>query len=320
MAGKQHKREAKRAREAAREAARREERRRTIFTAIVITIVVAIGGVLVAVSVERPDDVASPDESPSPDATEATEIENREVACGAEAPPAAGEDKPTFSESPPEVLEEGVDYQAVIETSCGQIVVDLAEDRAPQTVNSFVFLAQQGFFDGLEIFRNAASIGALQTGAGTDEASFDIGYTLPDELEFAEAEGYPPGSVAMANAGPGTGGSQFFFVYNDQFNLPPQYARFGTVVEGLEVLQQIGSIPTAGPQGETPTQIVYMERVEIREASEPAEQTEPAAEPTPDGDPEGEPTAEDEPTAGAPEATTEPTVEIQPAGSPSPTS
>ena len=116
------------------------------------------------------------------------------------------------------MLGEGVDYRAVIETTCGTVVLDLREDAAPVTVNSFVFLAQEGFFDALEIFRNATSIGALQTGSGTNAASWQIGYRLPDELTLAQTEGYPAGSVAMANAGPNSAGSQFFFVYNDSFD------------------------------------------------------------------------------------------------------
>ncbi len=254
-------------RTAEREAARRKERQQTIFTAIVIAIVVAIGGVLVAVSLREPtpEELAAASEGPS-DAASDPALENRPVACGAEKPADAGTPKETFSE-PEQVLEDGKDYQAVIETSCGTITADLYEGRAPETVNSFVFLAQQGFFDGLEIFRNATSIGALQTGAGTNEASFKIGYTLPDELEAAEEDGYPPGTLAMANAGPNTGGSQFFFVYNDKFTLEPQYAVFGkTSGKGLKTLGQLGEIPTVAPDdpsNETPSEVAYIESVKI---------------------------------------------------------
>jgi len=248
-------------RTAEREAARRKQRQQTLFTVIVIAIIVGIGGVLVAVSLDdTPADLAD-DATESP--TDAPD--DRPVACGGERPAAADEPKGTYEE-PEQVLEDGVDYRARIVTSCGPVVVDLHEEQTPETVNSFVFLAQQGFFDGLQIFRNATSIGALQTGSGTNEASFDIGYNIEDELEVAEEDGYPPGTLAMANAGPGTAGSQFFFVYNDQFQLDPDYAVFGMANQrGIRTLETIGDIPVDenDPTGERPTEITYIESVEI---------------------------------------------------------
>lgn len=270
---KQTRREAKASKRAAREAARRAERRRALVTAGIVGAVVVVGlGLIAFTIVEERASAAEQERQAAEAASEAArqaseaaaEIADRPVACDAEAPASAGEEKPTFTE-PEQVLTEGVDYRARIRTSCGTVTIDLAEDDAPETVNSFVFLAQQGFFDGLEIFRNATSIGALQTGSGTNQADWQIGYTIPDELALAEAEGYPPGAVAMANAGPDTGGSQFFFVYNDQFELEPAYTRFATVTEGLDVLERIGGIEAIGPQGETPAEVVYLDRVRILE-------------------------------------------------------
>ena len=254
-------------RTAEREAARRKHRQQTIFTMIVIAVIVGIGGVLIAVSLNPPADIAAnPSESPS-GASEGPD--DRPVACGGEAPAQAGADKPTYKE-PKLVLKDGTDYGAVIATSCGTIKVDLLEEDAPDTVNSFVFLAQEGFFDGLEIFRNATTIGALQTGAGTNEAGFDIGYKLTDELTAAKRDKYPPGTLAMANAGPNSAGSQFFFVYNDMFKLEPTYAVFGrTDAAGVKVLEKIGKIPVTDPTGadpagaEKPSAITYMESVKI---------------------------------------------------------
>lgn len=260
-------------RSAEREAARRKQRQQTLFTSIVVVVVLLIGGVLIYVSAQDPADdlAASPSEFPSDGASELTSeqptADARPVACEAEAPPSAGQEKSTYTE-PEQVLEEGKDYKATITTSCGVVEVDLYEEEAPETVNSFVFLAQEGFFDGLEIFRNAASIGALQTGSGTNEAAFDVGYTITDELSRAEDDGYEPGTLAMANTGqPNSGGSQFFFVYNDKFTLPPTYAVFGKADEaGTEVLTTIGDIPTQAPDdpaNEVPSEIVYIESVEI---------------------------------------------------------
>jgi peptidyl-prolyl cis-trans isomerase B (cyclophilin B) len=282
---KKTRREQKAAKRAAREAARRAERRRALTTAAIVAVVVLVGGGLIAFTIlderqalaQQEREAAQAASEAAREASEAAEqIANRDVACGADAPKSAEDERSTYDE-PEQVLEEGTDYGARITTSCGDVVIDLAEDEAPETVNSFVFLAQEGFFDGLEIFRNAASIGALQTGSGTNETSWQIGYTIPDELDLATADGYPPGAVAMANAGPDTGGSQFFFVYNDQFSLDPSYTRFATVVEGLDVLERIGAIETIGPTGETPGEIVYIERVEIVEGTGDASSTDAAA-------------------------------------------
>jgi len=290
---KQTKRELKLQKQAAREEARRAERRRTLITAGIVLAVVAAGLGLVGLTLyedrqaaaeEERDAAAAASEAAAAASEEAEALANREVACDATAPDTADAERPTFEQAE-EVLTEGVDYQAVIDTSCGEVVIDLAESEAPETVNSFVFLARKGFYDGLEIFRNATSIGALQTGSGTNDTSWQIGYTLPDELALAEAEGYEPGAVAMANAGPDTGGSQFFFVYNENFTLEPAYTRFGTVVEGLDVLERIGEIATIGAQGESPSELVYMNSVEIVEAeggaSEPAASESPPAESEP---------------------------------------
>lgn len=306
MSGKQSKKERKALREAERERLRKQERQRTIFTTIVIAVVILIGGVLVYVSLDRPadeldlaeelEDLMDEDAEDAEDAEGAEDpegeevaLQDRPVACGAEEPAGAGEQRSTYEE-PEQVIADGVDYQAVIETSCGTVVIDLDSERAPETVNSFVFLAQDGFFDGRLIFRNATTIDALQTGSGTDDASWQLGYTLPGELQAVEEDGYEPGTVAMANTGdPDTGGSQFFMVYGDAFqsgveagNLQPIYTRFGLVIEGFDVLEQIGAIPTDGPADETPTERVYMESVTITTAGD-AEPTEDA-EPTDDED------------------------------------
>jgi peptidyl-prolyl cis-trans isomerase B (cyclophilin B) len=269
---KQTKRELKAAKRAAREEARRAERRRAMMTVGIVAAVVLIGGALIAYTlIEQAGAEAEAERAAAEAASEAArqaseeaeQIADREVACGASAP-AAADSEPKDYEEPEQVLEDGVDYSARVTTSCGAMTIDLAEDVAPETVNSFVFLAREGFFDGLEIFRNATTIGALQTGAGDNDPTWDIGYTLPDELGLAESDGYPPGAVAMANSGPDTAGSQFFFVYNDTFSLDPAYTRFGTVTDdGLPVLERIGAIETIGAAGETPGEVVYLEQVEI---------------------------------------------------------
>ncbi len=271
MSGKQAKRELRRQRDAAREQARRKHRQQTMFTGIVILIIVAIGGFIIYASARPPAPLAAgASEASASEGASVIPVTERPVACGGELPRGAGRRKPTFAE-PKQITRTGNDYRAVIATSCGTIIVDLLEREAPETVNSFVFLAQEGFFDGLAMFRNASTIGALQTGAGTNEAAFDIGYTIPDELDAAKDDGYPPGTLAMANAGPDTAGSQFFIVYNDQFKLPPEYAVFArTNAKGRRVLSRIGRIPTLGPEAqpgdpaaEAPARVAWIESVEI---------------------------------------------------------
>ncbi|CAN5495398.1 peptidylprolyl isomerase PpiB [soil metagenome] len=280
MSGSQHKKAEKARRRAEREKARAAERRRNLFTTIVVVLIVAAGALIVwlssdddtPVAEEAPVEIVPDDPETAPgeavDSEQVPEVEGdeREVACGAEEPDNVADTRPIFPGGPAEVLEDGVDYAVTIETSCGTVTIDLLEQDAPQTVNSFVFLAQQGFFDGLEIFRNATSIGALQTGGGNQTNSWRVGYALPDELGLPQATGYPVGSVAMANAGPNSGGSQFFFVYDESFDQAfadnRAYAVYGQVLEGLDVLQEIGALPV---EGETPTERVYMETVTIEE-------------------------------------------------------
>jgi len=303
MAGKDLKREAKRARDAAREAARRRERQRTIQTAIVVLIAVVIGATIIGLTLRGENTLASEvpsDPASDPLAESATALAGVEP-CVPEPAPSPGPElpKPTFTE-PEQVLDEGQNHRAVVETSCGRMVFQLFEDDAPETVNSFVFLAEQGFFDGLDIFRNATSIFALQTGAGDNANSWDLGYTTPDEFSRAVAlGGYPAGSLAMAKTeAPDSAGSQFFMVYADS-SLPPEYTLFGQLVEGLDVLQSIGVIPTApdDPRGEAPGARVVIESITI-EAAE-GEPLGPVAPPT-DSPQAGSGTAEatPEPTAG----------------------
>lgn len=194
-----------------------------------------------------------------------------EVACGAEVPKGAMKPKPQFS-APAQVLEEGKTYTATLRTSCGDIVIELLADQAPETVNSFVFLAQEGYFDGQRIHRIDTSIDVLQGGDPTGTGSGGPGYAIPDELTGDES--YGPGAFAMANAGPGTGGSQFFIITGTDGHLLDDqgaWTIFGSVLEGMDVAQQIQDLPISDPDaaaagdlsGQQPAQAVYIEEVTI---------------------------------------------------------
>jgi peptidyl-prolyl cis-trans isomerase B (cyclophilin B) len=145
-------------------------------------------------------------------------------------------------------------------TNCGTIIVSLDGKHAPHTVNSFAFLSGKGYFNDTPCHRlTTAGIFVLQCGDPTGTGTGGPGYTIPDEnLKGAT---YPAGTVAMANAGPNTGGSQFFFVYADT-PLPASYTPFGHVTAGLSVLQRIakaGSDNSGGQGDGHPLQPVVIE-------------------------------------------------------------
>jgi peptidyl-prolyl cis-trans isomerase B (cyclophilin B) len=168
----------------------------------------------------------------------------------------------------PKLSIEKTTYTATIETNCGEIVVALDGKHAPRTVNSFAFLASKSYFDGTICHRlTTDGIFVLQCGDPTGTGAGGPGYQLPDEnLRHAA---YPAGTVAMANAGPDTGGSQFFFVYGDT-QLPPAYTPFGEVVTGLDVLKNIaaaGSDDSNGPGDGAPNQPVVIESFTVEKGA-----------------------------------------------------
>ena len=130
--------------------------------------------------------------------------------------------------------------QITFTTNYGPIVVT-TDPAAPQTVAGQSSLAKNGYFDGTICHRVVTQgIFVLQCGDPTGTGTGDPGYTLPDEnLPGATENNYPAGTVAMANAGPGTGGSQFFIVYDDT-TLPPGYTIWGEVTKGLDTVAKIG--------------------------------------------------------------------------------
>jgi len=168
-----------------------------------------------------------------------------------------------WSAQPDLVIDAAREYRAVIRTNKGDITVELLADRSPSTVNNFVFLAREGFYDGV-IFHRVINGFMIQGGDPTGTGTGGPGYRFRDELDAARELGYAPGTLAMANAGPNTNGSQFFLMHRDN-PLPPAYAVFGRTVEGLEVIDAIASTPT-GP-ADRPIQDVVIASVEIQEST-----------------------------------------------------
>jgi peptidyl-prolyl cis-trans isomerase B (cyclophilin B) len=182
--------------------------------------------------------------------------ETRDAAAGAQAAaPGAPEGcdylpggpaaKPVETPPTDDVATEGT-VPVTIATSAGAVPVTLDRAAAPCTVNSFVSLAQQGYFDATPCHRltGGGSLSVLQCGDPTGTGSGGPGYSFADETNPGMT--YPRGTLAMANAGPDTNGSQFFMVYADS-QLPPDYTVFGSIgEEGLAVLDGIAA---AGAEG-----------------------------------------------------------------------
>jgi peptidylprolyl isomerase len=154
-----------------------------------------------------------------------------------------------WSSAPANALDAGTKYTATIQTSQGEMKADLFSKDAPNTVNNFVFLAKEKFYDGV-IFHRIISGFMVQTGDPTGTGTGGPGYRFADEL--STPQGYERGTLAMANAGPNTQGSQFFICHADlSGRLPKNYTVFGKVTQGLDVLDAIASTPVGpSPQGE----------------------------------------------------------------------
>ena len=166
---------------------------------------------------------------------------------------------------PPAKPDSKATYQATINTNRGAIVIDLLNSKATCTVNSFVYLASKGFFNNTHCHRLTTSgIYVLQCGDPTGTGSGGPGYDFADE-NLAGAK-YTTATVAMANAGPGTNGSQFFLVYKNS-TLSPAYTPFGEIVTGLNIIQQVakaGSDDANGTGDGHPKEKVDIQSVTIK--------------------------------------------------------
>ena len=297
-----------RERQLAKLAARRAAERRRRKRQRILSFVVAGAGVLVLGVVlfllltgnepkkNKAQGTPTPSASPSPAYAPGTgkqigtvkpQPAPKEVACGATAPPGAGKPKPQFDGPPPLTIDPRNTYVAVMKTSCGTIKFELNAESAPITSNSFVFLADHKYFDGQYFHRLDTSIDVVQGGDPKGVGSGGPGYSIPDELSGKET--YPPGTLAMANAGPNSGGSQFFIIAGPKgHNLDDNnaYTVFGKVTEGLDVAQKILHLDIQDPEkaaagdltGQQPKQAVYIDSVNIKVIA-----------PAPEGSPVGPP-------------------------------
>ena len=178
----------------------------------------------------------------------------------------------SWNSSPAMAIDQNKTYTATIKATYGDkqgdIVIELFAKGAPKTVNNFVFLANQGYFNGVKFHRVIKEF-MIQTGDPTGTGAGGPGYRFADELPPKYQ--YEPGIVAMANAGPNTNGSQFFICTGStskNLNSYPNYTVFGRVISGMDVVQGIASVPvrlsSTGEQS-VPTVDVHMDSITIAE-------------------------------------------------------
>ena len=171
----------------------------------------------------------------------------------------------TYSAPPAMTLDDSKSYSATIKTNHGDINVELFSTDVPVTVNNFVFLAKEGFYKNGQFHRVIKDF-MIQGGWPTGDGTGGPGYRFQDE---PVTRSYVKGTLAMANAGPNTNGSQFFIVHGADVGLPPNYTIFGNVTSGIDVLDTIATSPvTTGRSGEpsTPTTALEINDVEIQES------------------------------------------------------
>ncbi|MCJ0892709.1 peptidylprolyl isomerase [Rhodococcus sp. ARC_M5] len=246
-------------RQLVRRAERARRRKQLTIAGSILGVVAVVAVVSVVFVVTRGDDDASTAQESTTSAPAdsliaagRTEPLPETVNCSypAATQPAAKENTPPRTDNVP-TSDEPLSYS--METTAGNIGLTLNNPESPCTVNSFVSLANQGYFDGTTCHRltTGAGLQVLQCGDPTGTGSGGPGYQFADEFPtdtFAEGDpaaqspiAYPRGTLAMANAGPGTNGSQFFLVYGDS-ELPPAYTAFGTIDEtGLATLDAIAA-------------------------------------------------------------------------------
>ena len=166
-------------------------------------------------------------------------------------------------EAPPQTVKKGEELSAVVETSCGTFNIALDSSRAPKTVNSFVYLSEEGFYDGLGFHRIAPGF-VIQGGDPHGSGLGGPGYSVTEEPPGNLA--YTKGTVAMAKSSadpPGRSGSQFYVVTAADAGLPPEYALVGKVDEGYDVVERIDQL---GTPAEEPKQPVLIETITIEKS------------------------------------------------------
>ncbi|NSC20604.1 peptidylprolyl isomerase [Streptomyces albus subsp. chlorinus] len=248
-------------------AARRRARIRNAAIALGVVLVLAAGGAYAA-SGGLNGDKGKKDRADSAETPSAPPTSKAPDPC--EKPAKGKPNGKRWKKEPAMTVDKSASYTMELETTCGDIDIEMDPAKAPHTVNSFAFLAREKYFDHTPCHRMTAlpepqPLNVLQCGDPTGSGSGGPGYKLDDEnLKGAT---YPAGTVAMANSGPDTAGSQFFLVYKDS-KLPPQYTPFGKVSDaGMKVLKKIAGAGVGSPQGDgPPNATVVIDKATVRKS------------------------------------------------------
>jgi peptidyl-prolyl cis-trans isomerase B (cyclophilin B) len=252
---------------------KRKTQRKAIKIATIAAVIVAFLVVVALVFRSNDDEATPPITTPAPTTTAApttttTPAGEEQVITGEPPCPAADHSEPkvsSFELPPPDCLEPGATYTAEVTTNQGVFTVELDPDKAPITVNNFVVLARYGFFDNTVCHRAIPQF-VVQCGDPTATGTGGPGYRFADELP--QAGEYQIGSLAMANSGPDTNGSQFFIITGQNgADLPPNYSLFGKVVEGLDTtVVAMDALGNPASNGVPPLGEIRIESVRITQS------------------------------------------------------
>jgi cyclophilin family peptidyl-prolyl cis-trans isomerase len=259
-------------------ATQKDQRRRQLrYLGFILGGIVVIAG---AISIFSADDADEPTDTAGESTTTSTTVVDDSVEVVLPEPGAsitgetpcpaadgAAERTTTFEQAPPMCIDAAKTYTATLATTEGDIVIELDAAGAPETVNNFVVLARYHFYDGVQFHRIVPGF-VNQAGdpIGPQPGTGGPGYTIPDELPADPTTAYEPGTVAMANSGPESGGSQFFLVIadaNGALSGAGSYSVFGHIVEGQEVSEAINLL---GNAQQLPTKAVTITSVTVAEA------------------------------------------------------
>jgi cyclophilin family peptidyl-prolyl cis-trans isomerase len=180
------------------------------------------------------------------------------AAAGCPSDPKTVPKKQSWSEPPAQTIDPSKTYTATVRTDIGTFVIDLDAAKAPKTVNNFVFLANQHFYD-CTVFPRGGKGFVVQGGSPTAGNTGGPGYQFADEnLPTTGPNYYPLGSLAMANSGPNTNGSQFFIIVGSAGEqLQPNYSLFGQVTSGMKVVQKIAAHGGSAQSNYTPVKVTH---------------------------------------------------------------
>ena len=264
--------------EARKQMAASSRRRKAVSAVgVLIGVAVIIGGILILTKDDTPPGGTTTTTTAAPDASTTTATAAKAADLPAPpagitldkatpCPPASGSAKRVvkFAGPPPTCIDPAATYTATFSTTKGDFTAKLDPEKAPITVNNFVVLARYHFYDGVPFHRIVPGF-VIQGGDGDGDpwGNNDLGYEIPDELPASSAD-YTDYSLAMANSGPNTNGSQFFVVLpggGAKLN-PANYSLFGQVTEGQDVVDAIGKL---GNADQKPTEAVVVDTVTITE-------------------------------------------------------